>query len=225
MARQTLKFELNVPQTLALEYPEGIHVEGNYGPQVRFILTQNRQIYLDPEAANAIRILKPQPGEEFTLVKRSEPGRRIWWETERPKFLKGGDPNEQTVTGAARPFNPSDNRAASSTPRNTPENEPSPVSASKSALLPGDVKRIPPQSVPQPPPHASGLQLTKTPPIKPSYEEAFRECLRIVTNGLLQTGEQWSDGAKQAMVSTLMIQLGRENRLGAFQPQQIGKVA
>lgn len=207
--RQVIRFEPNQPITVALEYPEGINVLGRGGPQVKFSLTENRLMYLDPEPARALGLLKLQPGELFVMTKRTERGKSPWWDFARVK----------AASRAIRAALPPDS------PTYQPKTEPNPVSAPTPAIVPGDVKRIPPQSVPAQPPHAGGIHLTRTPPVKPSYEEAFRECLRIVTAGLAQTGEQWSDGAKQAMVSTLMIQLGRENRLGAFQPQQIGKVA
>lgn len=208
--RQVIRFEPNQPVTVALEYPDGIHVQSQYnGPQVKFRLTENRLMYLDPEPARALGLLKLQPGELFVITKRTEKGKSPWWDFSRVK----------AASEAIRAALPPDS------PIQQPKTQPTPVSAPTPVVSAGDVKRIPPQSVPSQPPHAGGIHLTRTPPVKPSYEEAFRECLRIVTAGLAQTGEQWSDGAKQAMVSTLMIQLGRENRLGAFQPQQIGKVA
>ena len=57
------------------------------------------------------------------------------------------------------------------------------------------------------------MQLTRTPPVKPSYEEAFRECLRIVREGLSDAGEAWSDHSVQAMTSTLFIQAAREGTM------------
>lgn len=211
--RTVLRFEPNQPVTVALEYPDGINVQSQYnGPQVKFSLTENRLMYLDLEPARALGLLNLQPGELFVITKRTAKGKSPWWDFERVK-----------TAGAA--VGSVEIPEASQTPTLAPRIEPTPVSAPNPAILPGDVKRIPPQSVPAQPPHAGGIHLTRTPPVKPSYEEAFRECLRIVTEGLAGAREQWSDGAKQAMVSTLMIQLGRENRLGEFRPQQIGKVA
>ena len=210
--RQIVKFEPNQPVTLSLDYPDGVNVQGQFGPQVKFSISDNRTLYADPELAQAIKTLGVEPGQPFTITRRREAGRKPWWELARVK-----------TAGAA--IGSVENRPTPSTPAPTPKIEPTPVSASIPALVPGDVKRIPPQITREAPPPHGGLHLTKHPPLKPSYEEAFRECLRIVTSGLDQTGEQWSDGAKQAMVSTLMIQLGRENRLGAFHPQQAAKVA
>jgi hypothetical protein len=232
MSRQVLKFETNTPVQVALEYPDGLNVPGQYGPQVKFSLTENRVMFVSSDVAQAIKTLGVQPAEPFTITKRWLRGRRAWWDIEKVK--KGGDAADSglvhpgTDTGAARP-SPRPGAIRVALPPNPsaqpPKTEPTPVSAPIPVVSSGEVKRIPPHSTLEAPPPSRGIQLTRTPPVKPSYEEAFRECLRIVTDGLAGAREQWSDGAKQAMVSTLMIQLGRENRLGEFRPQQIGKVA
>lgn len=199
--RQILRFDANQPVTVALEFPEGVNVQGQFGPQVKFSLTDNRLMYVDPDVAQAIKTLGVQPGELFTITKRWEKGRRVWWDLERVK----SPARSQSIP------EPSD------TPQIAPQGDNPPIP-----------ETVPPRIGPKPAaemPPRGGMRLTSTPPLKPSYEEAFRECLRIVTAGLAQTGEQWSDGAKQAMVSTIMIQLGRENRLGEFRPQRTEKVA
>lgn len=211
--RQTIRFELNQPVTVALEFPEGVRVAGHYGPQVKFFLTEERVMYAVPDLADAIRILGVKPEEPFTITKRWETGKKPWWDLERIKSPSKAVENSETPQTTTPP----------------PKNESSPVSATQGAIL----SAVPDRKTPQkgthiqasaPPPH-SGMHLTRTPPLKPSYEEAFRECLRIVTTGLGDAREQWSDSAKQAMVSTLLIQLGRENRLGEFRPQPAAKVA
>lgn len=213
--RQTIRFELNQPVTVALESPEGIRVAGHCGPQVKFFLTEERVMYAVPDLADAIRILGVKLGEPFTITKRweSDSGKKPWWDLERVKS----------------PWKPVENSQTPQTPTDTSKTQPNPVSASASGNLSTVPDRKTPQKEPRspeqlPPPHG-GMHLTRTPPLKPSYEEAFRECLRIVTTGLGDAREQWSDSAKQAMVSTLLIQLGRENRLGEFRPQATAKVA
>ena len=214
MSRQILKFETNIPITVALEFPDGVNIQGTYGPQVKFSLTDNRVMYLAPDVARAIKTLGVSPGEPFAITKRWEKGKRAWWDVEKVKSagaeaILEPDPSDSPAQPhRIEPANPETARPGIRTDnptRKTPQIEHGPI--------------------PSVPPRASGIQLTRTPPVKPSYEEAFRECLRIVTDGLAGAREQWSDGAKQAMVSTLLIQLGRENRLGEFRPQQIGKVA
>lgn len=253
--RQTIRFEINQPVTVALESPEGVRVAGHNGPQVKFFLTEERVMYAVPDLADAIRILGVKPGEPFTITKRweSDSGRKPWWDLERVKS----------------PWKPLEHPGTPRTPTDTPKTQPNPVSASAIGIIRSDSCSLPAsdkknstpsanagdvtsnsanaslgsQSQPnqptpakrgptsethgpvQVPPHSSGMHLTRNPPLKPSYEEAFRECLRIVTTGLGDAREQWSDSAKQAMVSTLLIQLGRENRLGEFRPQATAKVA
>ena len=208
MNRQVLKFEPNQPQTVALEFPDGLNVQGFGGPQVKFSLTDQRVLYADPELAQAIRTLGVQPGEVFTITKRRETGKRPWWDLERVK-----QPSQ-----AVRPV------SGPEIPHPSVEIQPAHPQPGKTAIPATVPPRKPAQVEHMDAPPARGVTLTKTPPLKPTYEQAFRESLRIVTEGLREAGEQWSDSAKQAMVSTLMIQLGRENRLGAFQPQ-VTKVA
>lgn len=86
--REKVTFEINVPQVLALDpqFPKGKPVEGRYGDQVMFYLTQNRVAYLEPEVAEQIQALNIQPGEEFVVVKRQvRDGNRRWleWKVER----------------------------------------------------------------------------------------------------------------------------------------------
>lgn len=252
--RQILKFEINQPQTVALEFPDGVNVKGTYGPQVKFSLTDNGAMYVTPELAQSIRTLGVLPGEPFVITKCWLKGRGVWWDLEKVKRAGAGAILASDLPDS--PFQPPRIEPANPQPAKRPipggdPCSPQPLAKNSSTTsgnagsstngsgesVPGS-QNPPNQAIPerrQPQtatnhlqelhPRASGMQLTRTPPVKPSYEEAFRECLRIVTAGLAQTGEQWSDGAKQAMVSTLMIQLGRENRLGEFRPQQIGKVA
>jgi hypothetical protein len=79
-----LKLEPNVPTELALQFPTGMNVTGNYGPQVLFTLTNNRRIYLDPKVAEEIRALTLAPGQPFILTKTQKQGQRGFdWTVER----------------------------------------------------------------------------------------------------------------------------------------------
>ena len=211
MNRQVLKFEPNQPLTVALEFPDGVNVQGFGGPQVKFSLTGLRVLYADPELAQAIRTLGVKPGELFKITKRRESGKSPWWDLARVKT-------------AAAALEASAVSRTPETPRTSPATQQTPVSAPTPVLLPGDVKRLPPQTTREQPPPAGGMYLTKTHPLKPSYEDAFRECLRIVTAGLQEFGEHWSDHSVQAMTSTLFIQAARDGRL-QFNPQAPAKVA
>lgn len=226
MTYQTLRFELNRTETIALAYPDGINVRGRFGPQVRFTLTDNRVMYLDTEAYAALKMLNLQLGELFTITRRREEGQRVWWDIRR--VLKGGDATEfsaktqtgTSVAGAARPsFPQSDARPLEASRTVSPSHSPEtaherPRIAPEAAENRG-LRTEPDRKSPQVATTSVEARpvLTRTPPVKPTYEEAFRECVRIVQTVLEETGEQWSDQSRQAMVSTMMIQAGRENSI------------
>jgi hypothetical protein len=48
------------------------------------------------------------------------------------------------------------------------------------------------------------------PPVKVGYDVALRRILRTTLAALKDAGEQWSDAARQDLVSTLMIQAARD---------------
>jgi hypothetical protein len=209
MLRSILKFETNKPVTIELDFPDGVNVPGSYGPQVKFSLSENRVMYVNPEVAQAIRTLGVLPGEPFVITKRWEKNRAVWWDLEKVKRAGAGAILASDLPDS--PFQP-------------PKMEPASPEAAKTPISEATQPRIQPQSAQAIAPRSSGIQLTRTPPVKPSYEDAFRECLRIVREGLADAGEAWSDHSVQAMCSTLFIQAAREGRV-QFTVPQIGKVA
>lgn len=68
-----ITFQPGVPVEVALKYPTGKNVQGNYGEQALFTCTDSRVFYLDPEPASDIerRIgeLGIKTGEPFRLTK------------------------------------------------------------------------------------------------------------------------------------------------------------
>lgn len=74
-----------------------VNVSGFGGPQVKFFLTNSRVMYLDEEPARAIKILNPDVNEVFTLTKRTEKGRKPWWEAAKVKTAAAGVQMPQTV--------------------------------------------------------------------------------------------------------------------------------
>lgn len=200
MNRQVIKFEPNSPVTVALEFPDGVNVQGFGGPQVKFSLAGLRVLYADPELAQAIRTLQVKPGEPFTITKRTATGRKPWWDLERV----------QTAGAHLHPQHPVENPASD-------------LRTSKTGILvtprPGDIARIPPQvASPQAPP-VSGtgtdgpapqprMTLARV-PAKIPLNVAFREILGFINQELDAHGEQWDSGSKQAAVCTLLIQAGK----------------
>jgi hypothetical protein len=66
----TLRFEVNTPVQVALKFDGGRDVDGRYGPQVLYTLTDGRLMYLEPKAAHRIDELKITAGEPFSICKR-----------------------------------------------------------------------------------------------------------------------------------------------------------
>ena len=51
------------------------------------------------------------------------------------------------------------------------------------------------------------------------YNVAFREIVQFVITELKQSGEQWSDQARQDLVSTVLIGASRQNLLDVWERQ------
>ena len=86
MPRDTLRFQTNIPELVALAFDGGLKVEGRYGDQVMFTLQDDRVMYVPPIVEEHIRKLGIRKGEEFRVTKREtkEGNRRsIQWAVER----------------------------------------------------------------------------------------------------------------------------------------------
>lgn len=78
-----LRFQQNIPEKIALRFPQGIRKEGVYGPQMFYTLADGRGMYLDEPVAQKLVAANVQPGQEFWLCKRKANGsgknqRNIW---------------------------------------------------------------------------------------------------------------------------------------------------
>ena len=60
----------NVPQQIALKFPDGKLVEGRYGDQVMYSLTNGQVMYLDTDVAAKINLLELRKNEPFMICKR-----------------------------------------------------------------------------------------------------------------------------------------------------------
>lgn len=96
---QTIKFEPNVPVTLALQYADGREVTSQLTgeAQVMFTVTDGRRLYATPTLAAKIRETGVQPNEPLRVTKRTE-GRTTRWEVQRV-----GDPPRATTPVPAPP--------------------------------------------------------------------------------------------------------------------------
>jgi hypothetical protein len=92
MSREVVRFSPNMPVEVALQFPTGKTVEGQYGPQTMFSLEGNKVMYLDAAPARMVEALEPRVGEPFLIVKKLSGyrGERAGWDvylrTERPEM-------------------------------------------------------------------------------------------------------------------------------------------
>ena len=101
-----LRFEMNKPTEVALQSPEGVCVDGRYGPRMMFTLADGRVMYVPPIVANKIHAAGIIPGESFQLCKASvKTGQRrsVEWLLERigpdenPPQAADGRPDESPI--------------------------------------------------------------------------------------------------------------------------------
>jgi hypothetical protein len=68
---ETLRFQTNVPEFVALQFAEGLPVSSKFsGDQVMYTLTDDRRMYLPPIVADKIRAAGITAGECFSICKR-----------------------------------------------------------------------------------------------------------------------------------------------------------
>lgn len=84
--REKVVFQANAPVTVALAYADGLPVQGRFGEQIMYTLTDERVMYVPPIVRNQLVDLGIQPGEVFTICKaeRKQGNRNaIEWRVER----------------------------------------------------------------------------------------------------------------------------------------------
>jgi hypothetical protein len=83
---EVLRFTANIPEEVALKFGDGKAVEGRYGDQVLYTLTDDRVMYLPPIAAKRITDMRIGKGELFQVCKKEVTRgskRGIEWEVKR----------------------------------------------------------------------------------------------------------------------------------------------
>jgi len=81
-----LPFQINVPNEITLERPEGTLVQGRYGDRVMFTLADGRIMYVPPFVATKIQAECVAAGDRFRLCKtqvRNGNRRAIEWTVRR----------------------------------------------------------------------------------------------------------------------------------------------
>lgn len=208
-----VQFAPNVPQQLALSDPEGMILEGRFKDQVFYQLTDGRGMVLDTDTAAKLNLLGLQKAEAFSICK-------TW--SGRPK-----DAMEFTVW-----LSPSSEkqRAATEDPEETMEQLRLSIEMARQPKIP----RKPPERVNAPPqmirgtgtngpaPQPQALPFSTPPPSRPGkqqipYNVAFLEVTQFVTKNLDAAGEQWSDQARQDMVSTILISAAKQGLLSVWE--------
>jgi hypothetical protein len=84
--KERVVFQTNVPVTAALAYADGIKVEGRYGDQVMYSLTDERVMYVPPAVRDKLIELGIRQNQLFSICKaeRREGNRRfIDWAVRR----------------------------------------------------------------------------------------------------------------------------------------------
>lgn len=127
--KERIVFQTNVPVTAALAYPDGIKVEGRYGDQVMYTLTDERVMYVPPIVRTKVTELGIGKNEPFSICKseRRDGNRRfIEWilkrvDTEstavhRPERANGGDLSSGCCVAAASEATNPNGKANDTTP-------------------------------------------------------------------------------------------------------------
>ena len=96
--REVVDFPLNTPVTVALKYPQGRMINGQYGERVMYTLTDGRVMFLAPEVAGQIEKLGINVRESFAVTRNSPgQGAPTTWEIAR---VTGEQPNGTFVLEA-----------------------------------------------------------------------------------------------------------------------------
>jgi hypothetical protein len=218
-------FQPNMPVRMALKYADGKTVEGRVGDQEYYTLTDGRCMYVNPDVAAKINQLELRPGEPFEICKywSGKKGESPQWDVRRVDPL----PKDHTAAAAvATSIDETDverdlRRSLTERGVTLPANGGAGASVAPPAPAVTAPLQVPPQHFPTngSKPRCNGNGYTNgaatgaTPaplPLKIPLNVAFREILAFCTQELRAAHEQWSDSARQDLVSTLLIQAARE---------------
>jgi hypothetical protein len=219
---EKVQFTPNVPVPVALKYPEGKSVEGRFGDQMYYTLADGRCMYLDLDVAAKINLLDLRKGETFMMCKRwsGKKGETPQWDVWRPPSGELPPPSAARAAGIEDGSLERDlqrSLAARTSQAGTAVSPTAPVQAAPVA----QPVVTPNGNGNKPNGHANGsgagngtwanvAPAAPSVPAKIPLNVAFREILRFCTAELKAAGEQWSDSARQDLVSTLLIQASKE---------------
>jgi hypothetical protein len=194
-------FKPNEPQTLALQEPRAEQF-GEY--QITYTLTDGRLLKVSKLVAATINELDLQPGEAFNMCKQmvfNEQRKRL-----TPSWIVWLTPESEKARA---------------------EQETRPPMTLADVKKPGKIRSIrQPKGTPQNAAYAMSLGTgTNGPapmpqtfrPTRIPYNVAFREVLGFVTHELKESGEQWTDQARQDMISTVLISASNNGLLSVWE--------
>jgi hypothetical protein len=78
MKPEIFKPEPNVKYVVALKYPKGQNITGNYGPQLLWTLADGRKLYTPLFFQTLIEEQGIKPGQRFELLKAQEGRKKVW---------------------------------------------------------------------------------------------------------------------------------------------------
>jgi hypothetical protein len=237
-----IHFLPNVPQLLSLKDTSGV-IDGF---NVLYETSDNRVLQLPRPAAVKLNLLDPAEGEEISVTKHQEPKQPAEWvfaltpKSEQARAAKESQSELerqlaeslehikqhtapayvrcQRCFGVGRIESMKDSpscpdcggkgwKAPIATVRQMPKSArtgtPEPAEAPRGTGTYGPVPQV-------------ALASRKTPQRIP-YNIAVREIIQFVTAGLRDAGEQWADGSKQDMVSTIIIAAAKQGLLEVWE--------
>ena len=204
--KERLIFAPNIPQNIALEFPEGKQLgTGN----VMFSLEGGKICFLAPDVALKIQQLGVKPGETFGICKRwnGAKGRGsitrwdLWLTPQTEQARAKGESEDLTIAPQRSPEAPQTRRTSqvAEMPMPALALQPTGTDGPSPMPLPASLPRKPPQ------------------PGKIPFNVAFEETVKIVKEGLKTNGEVWNDEARQAIVSTILIAAANQGWVGLWE--------
>jgi len=204
---EKIKFQTNISVEVALKFAEGKLCDSQFGdPQYMFTTVDDRVFFVAEKVAAKIHGLHLEPREPFDIVKAEVDwgnGRKgIEWQVAKvgapPEWDAIGQQPDGTFVVPIQPGAGAVTPAPAATPVRTQPS--SNGNGNKSTGNGHPVAAAPPP-----------------PPLKIPLNVAVAEAVRIVTQALKESGEQWSDSSRQDLVSTVLIAAQREGWIAPWQ--------
>jgi hypothetical protein len=238
---EKVSFMPNRPELVALKYREGKTVEGRFGDQQYYTLTDGRCMYVDMEVAAKINLLGPRVGQQFEICKYwtgrkgDKPQWDVRWADGPPPRPPAPPPTPAQATGIpetdlernlrqsleAHGINPNQVQPASSLPgASVPPPAPSggPLQSQSAGPAFNNGNGNKPQTNGNGNGNGYGAALTpeQKAMLKIPMDVAFREVLTWMKAALEEHHIQWNDAAQQDFASTAVIGAMREGWIGVW---------